>query len=195
MDLYLIRHAPTHRKSMVGWSDVDANFSDTDRFDQLNAFLPQPADLVSSDLRRTVGTADRLAKGRTRFEHCRELREINFGDWELKTFAEIQQTHAEDIRAFYETPGSISAPNGECWNEFCERVHSGFDGLLQNTQGPLIATVHFGVVIAAIQRALGVSAYEAFSHRIDNLSLTQIRIIDGTWNAVRINDTGPLTNS
>ena len=40
------------------------------------------------------------------------------------------------------------------------------------------------------QRALNVSAYEAFSHRIDNLSLTHIRIIDGAWDALRINDTG-----
>ena len=144
---------------------------------------------------RTIGTADRLAQGRQRLEHCPDLREINFGDWELKTFAEIQETHAEDIRAFYETPGTIIAPNGECWNGFYERVHAGFDGLLRHTQGPLIAAVHFGVVIAAIQRALNVSAYEAFSHRIDNLSLTHIRIIDGAWDAVRINDTGPLTNS
>ena len=107
MDLYLIRHAPTHRKSMVGWSDVDADFSDTDRFDALNAFLPQPANLVSSDLRRTVGTADRLATGRQRLEHCPKLREINFGDWELKTFAEIQETHAEDIRHSTKRPGRL----------------------------------------------------------------------------------------
>lgn len=195
MDLYLIRHAPTHRKSMVGWSDVDADFSDTPRFDELNAFLPHPADLVSSDLRRTVGTADRLVEGRRRLEHCSDLREINFGDWELKTFSEIQESHATEIRAFYETPGTITAPNGECWNVFYDRVHSGFDGLLQQTQGPLIAAVHFGVVIAAIQRALSVPAYEAFSHRIDNLSLTHIRVTTGGWAAVRINDTGPLTNS
>ena len=141
MDLYLIRHAPTHRKSMVGWSDVDADFSDTDRFDALHAFLPQPANLVSSDLRRTIGTADRLAKGRQRLEHCSKLREINFGDWELKTFVEIQKTHAEDIRAFYETPGTITPPHGECWNGFYARVHTGFDGLLRHTQGPLIAAV------------------------------------------------------
>jgi broad specificity phosphatase PhoE len=195
MNLYLIRHAPTHRKSMVGWSDVDADFSDTHRFDELNAFLPHPADLVSSDLRRTVGTADRLAKGRKRLEHSPKLREINFGDWELRTFGEIQETHAEDIRAFYETPGSITAPNGESWNGFYARVHSGFDGLLRQTQGPLIAAVHFGVVIAAVQRALDVSAYEAFSHRIDNLSLTHIRITNGAWAAVCINNTDPLTNS
>ena len=195
MDLYLIRHAPTHRKSMVGWSDVDADFSDVRRFDELDAFLPKPAQLVSSDLRRTIGTADLLNKGRVRFNHCPDLREINFGDWELQTFSEIQQTHAQEIRAFYETPGTVTAPNGECWNGFYDRVHSGFDELLQRTQGPLIAAVHFGVVIAAIQRSLGVSAYDAFSHRIDNLSLTHIRITNGTWAAMRINDTGPLTNS
>lgn len=195
MDLFLIRHAPTHRKSMVGWSDVDADFSDTRRFDDLNAFLPRPADLVSSDLRRTIGTADRLGRGRKRLGHCSDLREINFGDWELKTFSEIQVTHAAEIRAFYETPGTVSAPNGECWDAFYTRVHSGFDTVSQKTQGPLIAAVHFGVIVAAIQRALGVSAYDAFSHRIENLSLTQIRITDGKWDAVRINDTGPLTNS
>ena len=118
MNLYLIRHAPTHRKSMVGWSDVDADFSDTHRFDELNAFLPQPADLVSSDLRRTIGTADRLAEGRKRLKHSPELREINFGDWELKTFAEIQETHAEDIRAFYETPGTLTARMANAGTDF-----------------------------------------------------------------------------
>ena len=195
MDLYLIRHAPTHRKSMVGWSDVDADFSDVRRFDELDAFLPKPAQLVSSDLRRTIGTADLLNNGRMRLNHCPDLREINFGDWELQTFSEIQQTHAQEIRAFYETPGTVTAPNGECWNGFYNRIHSGFDGLLQRTQGPLIAAVHFGVVIAAIQRSLGVSAYDAFSHRIDNLSLTHICITSGKWAAMRINDTCPLTNS
>lgn len=195
MDLYLIRHAPTHRKSMVGWSDVDADFSDVRRFDELDAFLPKPAQLVSSDLRRTIGTADLLNNGRVRLNHCPDLREINFGDWELQTFFEIQQTHAAEIRTFYETPGTVTAPNGECWNGFYNRIHSGFDGLLQRTQGPLIAAVHFGVVIAAIQRSLSVSAYDAFSHQIDNLSLTHICIKNGTWAAMRINDTGPLTNS
>jgi broad specificity phosphatase PhoE len=90
---------------MVGWSDVDADFSDVRRFDELDAFLPKPAQLVSSDLRRTIGTADLLNKGRVRLNHCPDLREINFGDWELQTFSEIQQTHADEIRAFYETPG------------------------------------------------------------------------------------------
>ncbi len=195
MDLYLVRHAPTHLKSMVGWSDVDADFSDTRRFSELDSVLPTSAHIVSSDLKRTIGTADRLEKGRIRLPHSAALREINFGDWELKTFSEISQTHGPEIRAFYETPGNVLAPNGESWDIFYNRVHGGFDALIAQNHANVIATVHFGVIIAAIQRTLNVTAYEAFSHSIANLSLTHIRIRDGKWTAVRINETGPLTNS
>ena len=35
-----------------------------------------------------------------------------------------------------------------------------------------------GVILAQVQRALGVSAYEAFGHRIDPLSVTRIAAAD-----------------
>ena len=53
-DWWWIRHGPTHSKSMVGWSDIKADLSDHETIKKLNEYLPQSADLVSSDLSRTI---------------------------------------------------------------------------------------------------------------------------------------------
>ena len=44
-----VRHAPTHSKAMVGWSDIPADLSDTAWLERISAFLPQRALLVSSE--------------------------------------------------------------------------------------------------------------------------------------------------
>jgi broad specificity phosphatase PhoE len=110
------------------------------------------------------------------------LREIHFGDWELQHFTDIEdQAH---IRQFWEQPGSIAPPNGESWDTVCARVHAAMDRLL----GPpdVIIVAHFGVILTQVQRALGIGGYAAFSHKIDNLSVTEITYA-GTWSAGRIN--------
>ena len=57
-DWWWIRHGPTHAKSMVGWSDIKADLSDRETIKKLNEYLPKSADLVSSDLSRTIETAN-----------------------------------------------------------------------------------------------------------------------------------------
>ena len=51
----------------------------------------------------------------------------------------------------------------------------------------IIAVAHFGVILTQVQQALQIGAYAAFSHRIDNLSLTELHLEDGSWRALRIN--------
>ena len=62
MDLYLIRHAPTANP----WSGgAVTRFERTDRFDALNAFLPQPAIWYPPICAAPLEPIDRLAKGRS----------------------------------------------------------------------------------------------------------------------------------
>ncbi len=56
-----VRHGPTHEKTFVGWRDVPADLSDTAFIDRVRAHLPAEALVVSSDLIRSVHTADALA--------------------------------------------------------------------------------------------------------------------------------------
>ena len=185
--LFLIRHAPTHAKTMVGWSDLTADCSDAAAFARLSALLPRDAALVSSDLSRAMATADLLEPGRRRLPHVPGLREINFGAWELRGFAEIEAEDADHIRAFWDRPGDIRAPGGESWNALYARVSTALDDLLAQVPGDLVVVSHFGPIVAAIQRADQLSAETAFGHRITNLSVTEIDVAGGDWHLIRAN--------
>ena len=172
---------------MVGWSDIPADLSDTAAIGRLRDFLPD-APVVSSDLIRATATAD-ILNARVRLPHDRNLREINFGDWELRTFNEVEAEDPERIRAYWETPGHVAPPNGESWNAVRQRVDGAIDDYLAYDHPDLIVVAHFGVILTQVQRALGIGAYEAFSHRIDNLSVTVLDSSKAGWTVDRINHT------
>jgi alpha-ribazole phosphatase len=46
---------------------------------------------------------------------------------------------------------------------------------------------HFGPIVAAIQRAARLTAVQAFAHKVDNLSLTEIAVTPDGWHLVRAN--------
>lgn len=180
---WLVRHGPTHVKRFVGWTDVPADLSDTDALARIDAALPR-VPVVSSTLDRAVKTADAIQNGRDRFSHDPRLRETYFGAWEDLTWAEIEARDGALAQQVFETPGDISPPQGESWNQFSARVHAGLDALTSDT----IVVVHMGVIMAALHRALGCSAYEALGHQIDPLSVTTITYAPHSgWSVTGIN--------
>ncbi|MGH1353907.1 MAG: histidine phosphatase family protein [Thalassovita sp.] len=183
---FWVRHGPTHAKAMVGWTDLPADLSDQAQLDRLHGHLPDNALVVSSDLTRAVTTADAIARDRTRLPHDPDLREINFGAWEMKSPKDVEDQ--QHLRAYWETPGEVRAPEGESWNDVTARVDAAVSRLLLSHPGrDIVAVAHFGVILTQVQTALNLSAYQAFSHKIDNLSVTEIRLSDGQWRAGAIN--------
>ncbi len=186
---FWVRHGPTHAKGMVGWTDLPADLSDTAQIGWLDRELPREALVVSSDLVRASATADAIQSERQRLEHDAALREIHFGDWEMKHWKEIEDQ--ERLQAYWDQPGEVSPPNGESWNAVSLRVSAAVDGLIAAYPGrDIVAVAHFGVILTQVQRALGITGYEAFSHKIDNLSLTELHKTSAGWQAVRINVRG-----
>jgi broad specificity phosphatase PhoE len=155
---------------MVGWSDLPADLSDTAALARLNAYLPPEAPVLSSDLSRAIATADALLP-RPRLPHDPALREIHFGTWELRGFAEVEAEDPALIRAYWDSPGDVRPPGGESWNDLTARTWAALDRL-QGTAPEVIIVAHFGPILAAIQRATGHSALRVFAHKIDNLSVT-----------------------
>jgi alpha-ribazole phosphatase len=185
MTLHLVRHGPTHASVMVGWTDIVADLSDHAAISRLSAHLPEHATLVSSDLIRARTTADALTSlTRTRLPDDPDLREIHFGAWEMRSFAEVQAETPDHIRAFWETPGSIAPPQGESWHTVVARVTKALERM---PEGDTIVVCHFGAILAALQCCLGIPALQAFSHRIDNLSVTRLQRSSGIWHAPLIN--------
>lgn len=186
--LFLVRHGPTHAKTFVGWSDLPADLSDAAAVARLSAHLPETALVVSSDLMRAAATADAIQGARRRLPHHRDLREFNFGEWELCTFREVELRDAALSRAYWTTPGDIRPPGGESWNDARLRVDAAVDALMAENPGrDLVVVAHFGVILGQVQRAMGVDPGTVIGHKIDNLSVTQLtRHADG-WEVDVIN--------
>lgn len=187
MRLHLVRHGPTHAKCMVGWTDLPADLSDTAAVQRLSDLLPRQAALISSDLSRAIATADAIAlPTRPRLPHDRDWRELHFGAWEMRGFAEIEAEDPDRIRAFWETPGEVRPPEGESWNDVLARVGAALDRL--SAHGPdVIVVCHFGAIVAALQCCLDLSSEQAFSHRIDNLSVTELHKTPAGWAEIKVN--------
>jgi alpha-ribazole phosphatase len=185
--LWWVRHGPTHEKTFVGWRDVPADLTDHARIARLSAHLPMGAMLVSSDLCRASATADALCTGRHRLPHDAALREFNLGDWDGKHFTEVAASHPTLSRAYWEAPGDHAPPNGESWNTVTARVNATVDRLLDLPARDIIIVAHVGVILTQVQRALGLTAYQALAHKIDNLSVTQLVHDAVGWRAAAIN--------
>ncbi|WP_170391915.1 histidine phosphatase family protein [Ruegeria arenilitoris] len=186
--LHLVRHGPTHAKTMVGWSDIPADLSDHAALARLHDHLPQDALVISSDLSRAADTATAIQGTRRRLPHHPDLREIHFGTWEMRAFAEIEAEDPELAFAYWDSPGDVRPPNGESWNAVRARVDAAIDGLIgMHTGADLVIVAHFGVILTQVQRALDMDAQRTFAHRIDNLSVTELAFDGRTWSAGRIN--------
>ncbi|MEM9967177.1 MAG: histidine phosphatase family protein [Pseudomonadota bacterium] len=184
-----IRHGPTHEKTFVGWRDVPADLSDTARIARLIAHLPSEALVISSDLKRSIATADALTQARhRRLPHHPDLREFNFGAWDGLHFADVSARDPVLSRAYWEEPGDVVAPEGESWNQAAARAQRVVDKM--NEAYPddhIIAVAHFGIILTQVQRALEVSAADVLAHKIDNLSVTTLAHHQGKWDVKVIN--------
>lgn len=188
--LWWVRHGPTHSKAAVGWSDIPADLSDLGALARLSDYLPAQASIVSSDLQRASTTADAVQGSRKRLPNSSNLREMNFGDWDGRLFADIAITDPEISRQFWESPGTIAPPNGESWDDLSTRISAEVDTIIaDHGTGDIIIVGHFAAILTALQRASGMSAKAVFSFKIENLSVTRLDFLheSRTWRVQGVN--------
>ena len=188
VDWWWIRHGPTHAKYMVGWIDIKADLSDKSTLNKLDKYLPNNANVVSSDLSRAIETASAIQNNRNRLANAFNLREFNFGDWDGKNWKDISNAYPELSRAYWSNPGDIAPPNGESWNQSSKRINACVDEINANSSCKnIIAVAHLGVILTQIQRAMNISPLEVIANKIDNFSITRIRFSKNKWNVIKIN--------
>jgi len=183
--LLLARHASTgaaYHRRYVGSTDVPLDAASRWHPDALIALIGQhrPQRCFSSPLRRATETAQALALPLgLAVEADPDLREIDFGRWEGRTFEEIQQSDPQAVNEWAARPADFVFPGGEAVRDFVARIGRAADRMAANPAEIVLAITHGGVVRTAICHLLGLPVHNYLLFDVRPASLATIELFDG----------------
>ncbi|WP_413043374.1 alpha-ribazole phosphatase family protein [Pseudomonas sp. YJ42] len=127
---------------------------------QLRAAVAQGAPwqrIVSSPLRRCKGFATELAEQRgLPLELEPGLRELDFGEWEGRTAAELMVNQSDDLGRFWRDPYGFTPPGAEPLIEFETRILAAIERITERCASERVLLVtHAGVMRLLLARARG----------------------------------------
>lgn len=205
--LFLIRHGQSvaQVEGFVSGHDTCRGLSDLGRRqvaalrDRLAGTGEIEADvLLTSILPRAIETAEIISPaigGLTAKQDC-DLCEIHPGDAEGLTWPEWREKY---FREDYD-PSTPSAPNGESWVSFNDRIASALKRYVEQHEGStIVAAVHGGVVEAAVTAFTDLEPTHGSLAPVTNASITEWVHHEpefgpraARWQLVRYNDAAHL---
>lgn len=164
----LIRHGITEgnkKKLYYGHADIDLAEEGVAELKALAEAGLYPdgdgADFYTTDLKRTMQTL-KLIYGEREHKQIPKLKEINFGDFEMRSYSELKEMEA--YQAWLKDPrGDLAPPGGESINAFYSRILEGFEELKsyhslkvlsmrhQQREALSIAVCHGGTISAVME--------------------------------------------
>ncbi|MEH6565336.1 MAG: histidine phosphatase family protein [Halopseudomonas sp.] len=162
MTLYLewLRHGETELGGGLRGSLDDALTAAG--WQQMQAAVAQAGDwqrIVSSPLQRCSRFAEQLAaRLELPFEHCADLRELHFGEWEGLHPRDLMLTQADELGRFWADPYAFTPPGAEPLRAFSQRIDAALQGLYEAYAGErLLVVSHAGVMRLLLARARGLA--------------------------------------
>jgi broad specificity phosphatase PhoE len=156
----LLRHGRTGLSGRyVGSTDVPLSGEGKNQIQGLRPiFAAMEIDVVmTSPMRRCRESLDLLGLDcPVSCDH--DLREIDFGRWEGKTFAEIEAADPALVQVWAQGGPDFRFPGGEGLAEFSSRMETVQRRLLAMENKSSLVVTHGGVIRALICRLLGLSA-------------------------------------
>jgi alpha-ribazole phosphatase len=149
--LLLVRHAeptPDVRGRCYGTLDVELSADGREQAAALgDALRDEPIDLVVSSPRlRAVQTAAALGRP---VEVDDRLCELDFGDFEGRTYEELERDEPELFRAWMSSPTTVRFPNGESYADLRARATAALADVRARAECAVVVT-HGGVIRAGL---------------------------------------------
>jgi alpha-ribazole phosphatase len=131
----------------LGWQQMRAAVAEAGPWDRI----------ISSPLQRCARFAEELSTRLGVPLHLeRDLQELHFGDWEGRSAAQLMNTDADPLGAFWADPYAFTPPNGEPVLVFSARVLGAVEGLQRAYPGErLLVISHGGVMRLLLAQARG----------------------------------------
>ncbi|MEG6616163.1 alpha-ribazole phosphatase [Peptococcaceae bacterium 1198_IL3148] len=149
--IYLVRHGEIQgvgKKCFIGQTDLPLSNEGIKQayFLQRELCCMPISGIFCSDLKRTLNTAQIVAaKGNIAITPLKELREIDLGQWEGKSFEEVRRLYPREFKKRGEDMVNYRPSGGESFSDLRDRVMKAFNNICQNTKGNIIIVGHAGV--------------------------------------------------
>ncbi|PWN69013.1 alpha-ribazole phosphatase [Chryseobacterium phosphatilyticum] len=183
MEIHLIRHTAVDNPENLcyGFAEIPLR---QDYFEDLKSLnLDDGFDLViSSPAQRCCQMAEYF---KFDYKTDERLREMNFGNWELRKWTEISE---EEINPWYKDFVNVKASGGENLLEMQTRVISFWNELLRRKKAEKILIItHAGVIRLIFQAILQFPLENIFTITIDYGKKAIIRVEENVFSIKNIN--------
>ncbi|KEO81795.1 histidine phosphatase family protein [Tumebacillus flagellatus] len=153
MDLIFVRHGETEgnaRRLYIGRTDLPLNDRGREQIIALRETLaPQLRSVTSathSPAARTTQTAQLLLPSDVPLQPDPRLAELHFGDWEAKSYAELEAACRDRLWRWYDDPWTVAPPGGETLTELDARLTAWHDSFFQTKKTTRLVVSHGGPI-------------------------------------------------
>ncbi|WP_461204677.1 alpha-ribazole phosphatase [Clostridium sp. DL1XJH146] len=204
MNIFLVRHGETEenkKKVYYGKVDADLNEEGILQAKEVGEKLKGiPFDKVyTSERKRTIQTAQLILQDRDDLMQCVEkernkviedgrLNEINFGEFEGKTYKEIQELYPSKCKEWDNDWKNFTPPRGESFSSMYQRVKKFIKSLEKLEADNVLIVTHGGVIrtfYCYIMKG-DLDVYWKFSSR--NAGISKLKYEYGNWYIESINN-------
>lgn len=195
--IILIRHGQTEWNRVErfrGRADVpldETGLRQAEAAGKRVAYEWQPVAVYSSPLSRAVQTAQAIAGRANLPVHVHTgIADIDYGQWQGLTPAEVEQRWPEVYRAWYDAPQEACIPGGETLDEIRVRAMAAVSEIAVRHAGQTVALVSHTVVNRVILLAiLGLRSDRFWRLRQDTCAVNMFEAETGGFTLVLLNDT------
>lgn len=179
-DLLLLRHgAPELRGTLLGRTDSAATAEGIARCVRAAGDLAFGR-IVSSPLRRARAAAEAIAAAQgidVRIDP--RWRELDFGEWDGRTVAELTPDHEAALTRFWRDPDLHPPPGGERWSALRARVADAVASLIaERHERPTLVVAHGGSIRAAVSALCGFDVAHTMRLDLPYAASLRLRVFD-----------------
>jgi alpha-ribazole phosphatase len=186
MEIYLIRHTRTVEESSrcFGHTDVALAGDFEAELQKLKEKIKDidRATVFSSPLQRCRKMAEKISDEAPLMDD--RLKELNFGDWEMKRWHEIDQPA---LQLWMKDYVNVACPNGESYLELYQRVSAFWQDLSTSPVEKAIIITHGGVIRAWLALILELPLEKSFTFDVPHGGISRIDWQNGRFQIKSVN--------
>ncbi len=165
MEIYLIRHTTPKIDQGICYGQSDLNLVQNyhEEFAKIKRSIKiKKPEIYSSPLKRCKILAKNIGED---IIVNNKLKELNFGDWELKAWDEIDN---DSLSPWMSDFVNKKPPNGESYKELDERANEAFMEIVtKSISKEIIIVTHAGVMRAIIARLMNLDLKDSFKIKLE----------------------------